>query len=120
MLQVFVPYAKMLASAANPPPATLPPLSLSDPTPTTKSQLKSIYVNAGVTRIGDGWVEVDKDLGEDVLGPEPSEEDVDEVEVLDRKLEELDVTAQGSRRRRIPFEFLVYVSRAQSLSRCIA
>lgn len=86
---------------------------MSDPTPTTKTQLQSVYINATVTRIRDGWVEVDKDLGEDVLGPEPSEHDIDEVEELDRKLEELDVTQEGSKRRRVPFEFLVYVSSDQ-------
>lgn len=101
-----------MQNAAKPPPATLPPPSLSDPKITPKG-LQSTYVHAGVTRIGDGFIEVDKDLGVEVTGEEatPVENaDAKEVEQLGEKLEKLGMAEEGSGRRRIPYEYLVYVS----------
>lgn len=110
--KVFIPFTGVLAGKALPPPATLPPPLLSDPTPTRKG-LKSTYVHAGVTRIGDGFIEVDKDLGVEVTGEEATpvdHPDSEEVEKLGEKLENLGMTEEGSNRRRIPYEYLVYVS----------
>ncbi|ORY67954.1 hypothetical protein BCR35DRAFT_308328 [Leucosporidium creatinivorum] len=108
--KVFVPFTNFFNSPALPPPATLPPPSLTDPKTTIKG-LKSTYVHAGVTKIGEGFIEVDKDLGVEVTGEEAEPvEEVDEEEVakLGEKLENLGMTEEGSSRRRIPYEFLVY------------
>ena len=112
MSQVFIPFSGVLAQPAQPPPATIPPPSLSDPTRTSSKAFKSALVQAAVTRIGDGWLEVDKDLGDDVLDrhEDESREHNEAVERLGDKLEKLGVTEEGSNRRRVRFDYLVYVS----------
>ncbi|KAK4052485.1 hypothetical protein OIV83_002287 [Microbotryomycetes sp. JL201] len=111
-IKVFIPFTGVLASPAQPPPATIPPPSLADPTPTPSKAFKSALVQASVTKIGDGWLEVDKDLGDDVLDArERQNESVEHqraVEKLGHELEKLGVTEQGSNRRRVRFDYLVY------------
>ncbi|KAM0790582.1 hypothetical protein ACM66B_004449 [Microbotryomycetes sp. NB124-2] len=112
--KVFIPFTGMLASPAQPPPATIPPPSLSDPNPTTSkaTRFKSALVQASVTKIGDGWLEVDKDLGDDVLDPREQNNESHEhrqaVDQLGHKLENLGVTEKGSDRRRVRYDYLVY------------
>ncbi|KAK4057017.1 hypothetical protein OIO90_001917 [Microbotryomycetes sp. JL221] len=110
--KVFIPFSGILASPAQPPPATIPPPSLTDPSRTSsKKAFKSALVQASVTQIGDGWLEVDKDLADDVREGQTesqSQEHDKAVAELGDKLDKIGVTEKGSHRRRVRFDYLVY------------
>ena len=98
--QAFIPFTNLLASPATPPPSTLPfPPGTSSPSLHTAND-KSVFIHAQAVEIGDGWVEVDRDLeGECGEGGEGVEGLVDVMRGL----------GMGEGRRRVEWDYLVYV-----------
>ncbi|KAK4696862.1 apoptosis-inducing factor 2, partial [Phenoliferia sp. Uapishka_3] len=101
----YIPYTNLLGPAVdvNTPPST-PPRSSDGRTevlehiPSTK---KSVVVNASVTRIGEGFIDIDRDVGET---------DADTEDVMDRLTEHFESTGlgEGRSKRRLSWDYLVY------------
>lgn len=104
--QVFVPFGGLLARAAQPPPNTIPPPSVTDAPSAKNAARDNIFINAGVTKITDSYIELDRDVPVEGVA---ATEGGDEVDELSRKLEQEGIEEKKGKNV-LDYDYLVYVS----------
>ncbi|KAM0752732.1 FAD/NAD(P)-binding domain-containing protein [Meredithblackwellia eburnea MCA 4105] len=111
--KAFIPYTNLFDVVQEPTPSATPPPPQSPPTTKTiehipETRREHVIVHAEVTRIGQGFLEVDRDL-KDGLG-ENAEDDDDDG--LDGLADEVQLKASLGRKEksRIPFEYLIFAT----------